>query len=153
MIKKILVPTDFSACADQALQYALGLARTLGAEVQIVHCATTPDYQIPNLVSPAMSAAAANMVEQLRRLYEAAQQEMAELVARNQDKGVAISGLNVDGPPDEGIVRQATSWGADVIIIGSHGRRGVSRVLLGSVAERVVRHAPCPVLVVHPPKK
>lgn len=149
-IRKILVPTDFSTCAEYALRYAVDMARALGAEVRICHASARPDYQVPNLVSPAMAAAAASMVDQLQQVFAAAEHEVQDLVDRHRGDGVPISGTNADGEIDEAITHEAKAWGADMIVIGSHGRRGVSRILLGSVAERVVRHAPCPVLVVHP---
>ena len=153
-IRKILVPTDFSACADEAIEYALDLARVLGAGVELCHCGPVPDYHVPALVSPAMRTAATDLVAQLEQMVLAARHELDDLIARKQQTagGVPLSGVTVDGVPDEGIVRQAGEGGADLIVMGSHGRRGLSRVILGSVTERVVRHAPCPVLVVHPKK-
>lgn len=152
-IRKILVPTDFSACAEEALDYALELARALGASVEVCHCGPTPDYHVPALVSPAMRTAAADLVAQLAAMTEASRHELDDLIARRSaTAGAPLSGCSVDGDPDEGITRRAAEGGADLIVIGSHGRRGLSRVLLGSVTERVVRHAPCPVLVVHPRK-
>lgn len=147
--KRILVPTDFSACAEQALDYAIGLARALGAEIQLCHCGPMPDYHIPGLVSPGMREAAASLVAQISTMVEAAQHEMDALVQRKVTPGVSLTGTLIEGYPDEGIARRATEWSADLIVIGSHGRRGLSHVLLGSAAERVLRSAPCPVLVVH----
>jgi nucleotide-binding universal stress UspA family protein len=152
-IRKILVPTDFSTCADHALRYALELARPLGATIELCHASVPVDYQVLNLVSPAMQVAAASLVQQMEQMFEAARHELDELVARYRDAGVPLSGTTLEGEPDEAIVRRAREGGADLIVIGSHGRRGLSRALLGSVAERVMRHAPCPVLVVHPPAK
>ncbi len=148
---RILVPTDFSTCAEVAVDYALELGRALHAEVRLCHCGTMPDYQVPSLVSPAMRTAATSLVNQLAQMFDAARHEMDHLVERKQGHGVVLSVAFVEGYPDEGIVKHAKEWGADLVVIGSHGRRGLSRILLGSVTERVVRHAPCPVLVVHPP--
>jgi nucleotide-binding universal stress UspA family protein len=83
-------------------------------------------------------------------MVEAARHEMDALILRKADAGVPISSRLVEGYPDEGVLREAKEWQADLIVIGSHGRRGLSHVLLGSVAEKVIRHASCPVLVVHP---
>ncbi|MCS6913370.1 MAG: universal stress protein [Myxococcales bacterium] len=149
-IRKILVPTDFSACADQALEYGLGLARTLGASIELCHCAPAPDYHVPALVSPAMRVAATDLVAQLAQMQHAAQQELQQRVERHRGEGVPLSWCTLEGVPDESICQHARQSGCDLIVLGSHGRRGLSRVLLGSIAERVVRFAPCPVLVVHP---
>lgn len=148
-IRRILVPTDFSACAAAALDYAVALARPLGAEIHVCHCSTLPDYDVANQVSPSMRAAATGLVQQLGELFKHSREEMAQVLDHHRGQGVTLSDSYVEGYPDEGIVQRAREWGADLIVIGSHGRKGLSRALLGSVAEHVLRHAPCPVLVVH----
>ena len=148
---RILVPTDFSPCAEYAVDYALDLAAALGASVELCHVGTRPDYNVTRLVSPGMRTAAEGLVEQLRALYEAARHEMDALIARKARPGLTIGASFVEGLPDEGIIARAQALPADLIVIGSHGRRGLSRVLLGSIAERVLHTAPCPVLVVHQP--
>lgn len=148
-IRKILVPTDFSASSERALDYAMDLARALGAEIHLCHVGPLPDYEVPVLVSPGMQAAAKSLVDHLAALFQATRHEMDELRERKKGQGVELSDSFVEGYPDDGIVTRAKEWGAHLIVMGSHGRRGLTRVLLGSVAERVIRAAPCPVLVVH----
>lgn len=150
-IRHILVPTDFSACAEVALDYALRLAQPLHASVELCHVGPQPDYAVAQLVSPGMRIAALGLVDQLRVLFEAARKEMDDLLQRKAVGGVALTSSFIEGFPDEGIVMRARQTRADLIVIGSHGRRGLSRVLLGSITERVLRLAPCPVLVVHNP--
>src|SRR5258707_221616 len=87
-----------------------------------------------SLRSPAMRAAATGLVQQLTHMVEAARHEMDSLRERKAKaaEGVVLSGVLIEGYPDEGIVRRSNEWEADLIVIGSHGRRGFSHALLGS---------------------
>jgi universal stress protein A len=137
----IVCPTDFSEPAAQAQAAALRLARALGGEVVFVHVAVeTPLYgegigklDLPKIYDH-QRAWAANA---LRDRVTAASQE-----------GVPARFLVRVGVPHEQIVKAARDEAADYIVIGTHGRTGLNRLLLGSVAERVIRLAPCPVLAV-----
>ena len=142
--KQILVPTDFSPPAWSALEDAAAIAETYGASLDVIHVWDIPTfavpgemagYALPTTVIDVVSAQAHNMME--------------ELVDHARTTGLAIRNASVvPGNAGRAIVEFASHGSYDLIVIGSHGRTGLARAVLGSVAERVVRHAPCPVLVV-----
>jgi len=148
--RRILVSTDFSPASGKALDYALSLAQKLSASVILCHCAPQPDYEVAGLVSPGMRTAAAAFIEKAMEMAIAARIELEELAVRKRDYGVAITTEMLEGRPADAIVLLARRSGAELIVIGSRSRPGIRHLLLGSVAEKVVRAAPCPVLVVHP---
>jgi nucleotide-binding universal stress UspA family protein len=143
-IKKILAPVAFDQGGSGALDYAVELAGQLGAAVCAVHVYPIPMYSFPDgaLITSADLAA---------KLSEAAQKHLDAAVASRKDRSVEISGLLLTGNPWEEIVKAAEREKADLVVMGTHGRRGVSRALLGSVAEQVLRTSSVPVLVVHGP--
>ena len=138
-IKRILVPTDFSEPADEALDYALQLAQALGATVSLAHVLDDPFER--TLYS-----------EQYVPMPEAMREEMLAYVRTRLAARVARSGrpdVNSEiltGPTAQAIAQRARD--ADLVVMGTHGRHGLAHLLMGSVAERVVRTAPCPVLTV-----
>lgn len=141
--RTILVATDFSECAEEALAYAVGLAAPLDATVHLLHAVT-----IPTLGIPEMGMAYATM--SIERVTQDAQDALDKLAAKYRGAAsLAPPRLEV-GDARDVIDRVAETIGADLIVMGTHGRRGVKRVLLGSIAEAVVRTAPCPVLTVRP---
>jgi universal stress protein A len=134
----ILVPIDFSPCAERALEYACELAAKLGAKVHVVNA-------IGNAVPELSVALTDQMLASLRHSNAAVLDKLLE--PRRGD--VAFGELRVvDDDPRDAILKAAAAVHADLIVIGTHGRRGLSRMLLGSVTEDVVRRAPCPVLAV-----
>ena len=142
-IKRILVPTDFSEPADAALTYAIDLAASLGATVSLVHVFDDPFsggiYTGEYVPMPAEMRA--EIVADLRR-------RLADAVSKR-----GHSELNPElliGPTARTIVDGARERNVDLIVMGTHGRGGLAHLLLGSVAERVVRTAACPVLIVRP---
>ena len=139
--RKILVPTDFSECADNALAYAVKLAAQLDATLHLVHAITISVGSFPEIgVAQAAWAAETSMKN--------AQESIDKRSAQYADQvPFAPSVIDVGDARDviDGI---AATMGADLIVMGTHGRRGLRRFLLGSVAESVVRSAPCPVLTV-----
>ena len=142
--RTIVVATDFSEHADAALAYAAELGAQLDATLHLVHA-----IKLPTMVVPEVGAYTSTAIESST---EAAQQEIEALVARYRDRvSLAPPRLEVGDPRDviDGI---AEVIGADLIVMGTHGRRGLRRVLLGSVAEAIVRSAPCPVLTIRPKK-
>ncbi len=147
-ITRILVPMDFSAHSDFALRYAIGLANRFNATLEVVHVVEDP------FVSGAWNpeAIAPNIPELLADLVTAARKRVADMQAAAIDKGTrfetAVLTTVVSGRPAECITDYARTENFDLIVMGTHGRTGLSRALLGSVAERVVRTAPCPVLTV-----
>lgn len=133
--KNILVPTDFSRCATDALDYACELAKTLGATIHLVHCFGP--------ASPEMNLTlTAAMIDTLRG---GAMLALENIVAAHSDTRFGRLAL-VRADPRDGILETARDLASDLIVIGTHGRRGISRLLLGSVAEEVLRRAECPVL-------
>jgi nucleotide-binding universal stress UspA family protein len=140
--KTILVPTDFTPYGDAAVEYAAELATQLGATLHLLHVVSIPTFGIPEL-----GLAHANTIIQQSVLE--AQTELDQAAARLRDR-VEVAPVRIEvGDAREVIDRIAAQIGADMIVLGTHGRRGFSRFFLGSVAESVVRTAPCPVVTVH----
>ena len=143
---KVLHPTDFSDCAAEALTKAVDLVQKLGGEVVLLQVLIeTPLYGegmlgIPNVQS----------------IYDAqrkwAEETLEARVGELRTRGIEASWRVQTGVPVEEIVKMAGTEHADMIVIGTHGRTGLNRALLGSVAERVIRLAPCPVLTVRQTK-
>jgi nucleotide-binding universal stress UspA family protein len=143
-IRHILMAHDFGQTSEQVLSYALDLAQCLGAKLTVVHAYEVPSYGVPPgaVVSPEMDA-------EIRRLERSGLDQVAERARR---PGVDTSALLRLGPPATEIVSTASDLKVDLIVMGTHGRRGLSRMFMGSVAEKVVRTAPCPVLTMHAPE-
>ena len=139
-LKKILVPIDFSACSRKALQYALPLARQFGAELVLLHVVP------PTYYSTDLSYTAPVFPEDEVRDFTA--QKLAALTAAQIGDQVPGRSVVRIGQPVHEIVETARELKIDLIIVSTHGNTGLKHLLLGSVAENVVRHAPCPVLVV-----
>ena len=136
---RILVPIDFSPFSEQALDYAVALAARLDATVHVLNVIPVPVFGVPEL-GVAMTS---TVIDQLVRDNQAG---VDRLVAARRDKAKLADGLLRTGDPRDVIVQTAEELGADLIVMGTHGRRGLSRALLGSVAEGVVRTSPVPVL-------
>jgi nucleotide-binding universal stress UspA family protein len=144
-LKRILVPTDFSECSDAALRYGLELARKFGASLHLLHVIQDPATQpwaAEGFAVPLLDA-----VEQWRKDAQA----RLEKSVPDADRAKAIFSCDVASPFPE-ILRYAAANDIDLIVMGTHGRGGVSHLLLGSIAEKVVRRAPCPVLTVRYPQ-
>jgi nucleotide-binding universal stress UspA family protein len=139
-IKTILVPTDFSRPSKEAVRYASALAKDYGATLQVVFV-----YEPMMIVDGLESYAAVRSTEQMVKVVKAqlatfVREEIDELIPAQTDVRV--------GKPYREIVEAAKEGGADLIVIATRGYTGVKHALIGSTAERVVRHASCPVLVV-----
>ena len=144
--QKIVVPIDFSEHSSAALDLALDLARTYGATLHLVHC-----YPIdPGAISPYGIVIPEGFDRDIR---EAAARELAGRVDRVSAQGVAVEPHLSSMFPAEVIARTADELGADLIVMGTRGLSGLKHVLLGSVAERTLRLAHCPVLTVKGPGK
>lgn len=141
-VKRILVPTDFSKNADQALQFAAMLALKFESEIILLHVVSlfqddpnNPAYQFPDVDSILESVEAS-----ARESLKALDIEHAGIpIAKKMIRGIS---------PAESIITYASEENVDLIIMGTHGRTGLSHFLLGSVAERVIRHMPCPVITI-----
>jgi nucleotide-binding universal stress UspA family protein len=139
---KILVAIDFSDTSKAALAYGRALAGQFGAKLHVVH--VVEDFAMKSLVS---SEGFARLLPEVQReLEEAACKQLKDTL--QHEPGVAESCVITSNAPADAIVDYAKNVAIDLIVLGTHGRGGVSRLLLGSVAERVVRTAPCPVLTV-----
>lgn len=136
----ILVPTDFSAYADQALDYAMALAQALQARLTLLHVIHLSALTIGDMPPAVLSAT-------LQEMATTAHQRMQVTLTRVHHAGLQVDSAIIEGMPLQTIIDTAQDKGADLIIMGTHGRTGLTHVLMGSVAEKVVRLAPCPVLV------
>ena len=145
-LHKVLFPTDFSEPSEAAWSYALALAKEFGAEIVLLHVVAEP----PRL------AEAYEMGFTPERFVRAATDEarrlMADLIAKAADRQVTITPQVRQGVEFREIIQAARDTAADLIVMGTHGRTGLAHALIGSVAEKVVRKAPCPVLTVKHPK-
>jgi nucleotide-binding universal stress UspA family protein len=157
-VKTILVPTDFSEGAQAALEYAKALAKVFKAKIVVLHVIETVAYTMTETmerVDTATMVKSMTQSPQLMDLYalvqRAAEPALDQLVQDLQKESLSASRALVQGTAYEQIIAQSQAVGADLIVMGTHGRRGVSHLFMGSVAERVVRMAPCPVLTVRSP--
>ena len=144
-IKRILVPTDFSAPSQEAVEYAVVLARRFDAAIHLIHVLHDPlaaqaawEFYIPD--SP----------QQREHRHNEAKDRLWETASDYVKAGVRITTEVRLGSPTEEIFGAAIAYGTDLIVMGTHGRTGLPHLLLGSIAERVIRTAPCPVLAVRP---
>ena len=139
-IRKILAATDFSPCADEAFLYALEMARRFDASLLLLHVYAIPAYEmapgVPLVGSPGLS-------EELERSGNEG------LLERQKRADRPITVQLVEGTPFVEILRVATEGDFDLLVLGTRGRTGMKHLVFGSVAERVLRKAPCPVLTVH----
>ena len=142
MFQRILVATDFSPASTPALEQSVKMARRDGALLLIAHA-----YQEPGLVE--LSRAPARVYEEWdQALREGVERKLRPLVEYARGEGVEARALLLTGFADEAIIEAAKQQGADLIVMGTHGRRGAARLFLGSVASRVISTAPCPVMTV-----
>ena len=140
--KKILVPTDFGEAADAALDWAVELSAALGASVHLLHAFEIPTVGFPDATLGVTS-------ELGRRIVDAARAGLDRLISDRLASGVPLDASIEQNEPWHAILDVARRENVDLIVMGTHGRRGLPRALLGSVADRVLRAATVPVLVVH----
>lgn len=145
-IRSILLPTDFSDCARHAVPAAAEWARLLGARVLCLHV-VEPVVPAVGWTPMAEPLPVTDITEQLE---ESATRELPKFAGREEFAGLEVEDVIVHGEAAAEIVRVAAERKVDLIIISSHGRTGLGRIIFGSTAESVVRHAHCPVLVVKP---
>ncbi len=145
-IERILFPTDFSACSKHALKYALDFSMERSAKLYILHV-------IPKIN---VSAGLGTLNTPLSRIYDEmgreAKKNISHLIPRRFLEKIKVETIIVKGEPFVEIIKAAKKYDIDLITIATHGRTGVSRMLIGSTAEKVVRKAPCPVLCVKHPE-
>jgi len=141
-LKKILVPTDFGDAAAEALAYAVALADKFEARITLLHAYEIPIY--------AYSTATYLTTDVLKAIEAAARKRLQETLDEVRKQAPTAATILSVGTPAEAIVATIKDIGADLVVMGTHGRRGLGHMFLGSVAEKTVRRSPVPVLVVHP---
>ena len=146
LFHRIVVPTDFSECAEVAWALAKRVAGSVGSELVLAHILVEPIvYGDPSLATDTTW----QLFEQGRKWVE---DELEKWASAARAQGMTVSTIVRTGSANEEIVNLATDEGAELIIMGTHGRTGLNRMLLGSVADRVIRLARCPVLTVRTPE-
>lgn len=139
-VKKILIPTDGSDYSMRAAQYGVSAAKLLGAEIMVVYVIDT--VVLDQISKITQRETAENELKQDGERYA------KYIVGMAQRAGVQASYIMAVGRPFEQIVHIAKGLGVNLIVMGTYGRKGAARILIGSVAERVIEYASCPVLVV-----
>ncbi|MGZ3456151.1 MAG: universal stress protein [Polyangiales bacterium] len=141
LFRHILVATDFSECSARAVELAIETAKAFHAELTLVHAW--------ELSAGAYTGVEFATLELIRTIGDAAQRQLAEALAAVQTRFPGAKAMLREGNPKQEILRAAEEIGADQVVIGTRGRTGAKRLLMGSVAERVVRACPVAVLTVH----
>jgi nucleotide-binding universal stress UspA family protein len=142
MVKRILIPTDFSESSTAAVEVAIEYARIFKAGIQLVHVYPDPAYVLPAPLE------VVTLPIDLTRVYAEVEKRLGSEVERIRATGVPCESATLTGRPHTEIVEHAKKIGADLIVMGTHGRSGLGHAILGSVAERVLHKALCPVLIV-----
>jgi nucleotide-binding universal stress UspA family protein len=146
-MRRILVGIDFSPESDAALSQAVILARHLGAEITLAHVVPLPADLVEDSAYDPLFRAGTLTAELTAEHRRSARDLLQDVAARCRELGVAAEPLIIDDNPSDGLARAAVEAGADLVVVGTHGRTGIKRVLLGSVAERTVRLGPGHALV------
>jgi nucleotide-binding universal stress UspA family protein len=146
-LKRILVPTDFSNYSQSALRYGAAFADKFGAELYLLHV-----FQDLAVSQPEAVTVGSPIVAPLEQFMAAAQTSLERLIQASNLSGLQVHPEVRAGAPFDEIVQFATDKDIDLIVMGTHGRGWLAHVLLGSVTEKVVRKAPCPVLTVRHPE-
>jgi universal stress protein A len=143
-IRRILAPTDFSELSKQGLKSALELAQSFGAKLLLMHVVEPPSYPVEGIVPFQLGA---TLLDDLERQ---AGHELAQMLTEMQQSKVDVARRVVVGTPYRKIVEVAEDEKTDLIVMTTHGRTGLSHLVMGSVAEKLVRTSPCPVLTIRP---
>jgi len=145
VFQRIVVPTDFSECSEEAWALARRVAAALRSEIVLAHV----------FVEPLLYGDPSNAADSTWLLFQQGRKwvddELAKWASTGGDQGIVVRTVVLTGSAQDAIVKLAADERADLIIMGTHGRTGLDRALLGSVADRVVRFAPCPVLTARKP--
>ncbi len=147
-IRKILFPTDFSQCSEQALRYALFLTKRYQSELHVVHIAVPPENNYEAETSATWNSAVAE-----ERLAERVQAIADQLASKSEHPPIVKEHFVRGTSVAPSLLEYSAEQDFDLIVMGTHGRRGVGHLFLGSVAETMVRHSPCPVLTVREAKE
>ena len=138
-LRRILLATDLSPSSERAANQAIALAHELRATLLVV-----------SVIDPDVKTARRGLVERMDQRRAGRETAAQAIVVRGRQAGVSVSFLVWEGEPGPAIVDAAIAEAADLVVVGSHGRGRVERLVLGSVSDHVVRHAPCPILIVRP---
>jgi nucleotide-binding universal stress UspA family protein len=145
-IEQILVPIDYSSCSRAALQYAFGLAARFQAKLDVVHVWDRPSY-VSHIVMTTTEPVSGKSL--IRMIQENAQRDLDEFLATCElPQGFTVTSRLLAGDPASTLIHELKQGHHDVVVVGTHGRTGLSHVLLGSIAEKLVRLSPVPVLTV-----
>ena len=145
VLKRILVPTDFGDASEAALVYAKALADAFSSSLHLLH--VTEDLICPTWATDAYAASLPGIYEEIERQ---GRERLEQVLSPEERERYHAELVQLSGSPFVEIIRYAREVQADLIVLGTHGRGAIAHMLLGSVAERVVRKAPCPVLTVRP---
>jgi universal stress protein A len=143
-IRRILAPTDFSELSKQGLKRALELAEAFGAKLVLLYVVEPPPYPMEGIVPSPLGA---TLLDDLERQ---ATNDLAQMLSETQASKMDVARRVVVGIPYRKIVDVAEEEKIDLIVMTTHGRTGLSHLVMGSVAEKIVRTAPCPVLTIRP---
>jgi nucleotide-binding universal stress UspA family protein len=146
-LHRILVPTDFSKHSENALKYAVAFAEKFGAELHLLHVVQDLALFLPDAVT-----AMPPVTPPVEQLTAAVRVALDRLIEEHQLQRLKVQTEVREGTPFYEIIHCAREKDVDLIVMGTHGRSGLVHVLLGSVTEKVVRKAPCPVLTVRHPE-
>jgi nucleotide-binding universal stress UspA family protein len=147
MYRNILVPIDGSAMATQGLQEAVKLAKELGSRIRLIHVLNQTPWTAPSIAPAGISDLTAELRKAGEAILERGRREVAAGIEVDE-RLVEVVGERVG----ELVIAEANAWPADLIVCGTHGRRGVRRLVMGSDAEYIVRLSPVPVLLVRTPE-
>jgi len=145
-LKNVLVATDFSECSQAAVAQARALAEAFSARVHLLHVVTEPLHEVWACYAPG-----ADFLTLVEKLQAGARERLALIASPDEVASGRVVLAAVWGDPCDEVLKYARAHNVDLIVCGTHGRRGWDHVVMGSVAQSVVRTAPCPVLTVHAP--
>ncbi len=145
IVKRVLVAVDFSAVSANAMRYAVAVARQFSATLDVVNALRPDDIELP-------ANASAQYGEEMRQgALQKRRKELSKFVKQHAAKLTDVNEFVRLGSPTEEVIEAAKELHADLIVIGTHGRTGLKHLLVGSVAESVLRHADVPVLCIRSP--
>jgi nucleotide-binding universal stress UspA family protein len=145
VLKKVLVPTDFSENSKAAIRYGCALCEAFDAEMHLLHVMEDP------MIYPPMAEGYAPAMD-FAELEREVEQQLQQAVSAEWQQKIKIERVTRRGAPFLEVIRYAKEAPVDLIVMGTHGRGAIAHMLLGSVAEKVVRKAPCPVLTIRQPE-
>ena len=145
-VERILVPVDYSTCSRAALRTAVELAQKFNAALDVVHVWDRPSYVTDVVMTTTEPVSGKSLI---RMIQENAQRDLDEFLQTSElPSGTSVAGRLLSGDPASALLHELRGRAHDLVVVGTHGRTGLSHVLLGSVAEKLVRLSPVPVLTV-----